>query len=171
MNKGYLFFRLGVEGVGLGSAPLPLQRGRDPLKISPRQLIRERQAEAAEMFVVVRLLWLRQCTGEEEPGHVWALWSIALRSLWNRAWLKHQRVFDDLIEPCGQDAMRPYARAASANTCYRTGPEWLSLEKGRRARGSGYPPGLAGQWSLTPCGRGFRSNTVAKMLWWATNSR
>lgn len=61
----------GVEGVGAGgSAPFPLQRGRDPLKISPRQLIRERQAVAAEMFVVVRLLWLQQCTGGEGPGHV-----------------------------------------------------------------------------------------------------
>lgn len=43
---------------GMGSAPLPLQRGLDTLKISLRQLIREKQAVAAEMFVVVRLLWL-----------------------------------------------------------------------------------------------------------------
>lgn len=101
-----LFFRLGVELGGLGSAPLPLQRGRDPLKISPRQLIRERQAVAAEMFVVVRLLWLQQCTGGEGPGHVWALWSIALRSLWNRARLKHQRVFRTMIWLSRVDRMR-----------------------------------------------------------------
>lgn len=49
----------GLSG-GMGSAPLPLQRGWDTLKISPRQLIRERQAVAAEMFVVVRLFWLQQ---------------------------------------------------------------------------------------------------------------
>lgn len=58
----------------MGSAPLPLQRGCDTLKISSRQLIREKQAVAAEMFVVVRLLWLPQaapqCTGGEGPGHV-----------------------------------------------------------------------------------------------------
>lgn len=44
----------------MGSAPLPLQRGWDTLKISSQQLIREKQAVAAEMFVVVRLLWLKQ---------------------------------------------------------------------------------------------------------------
>lgn len=47
-------------GGGMGSARLPLQRVWDTLKISPRQLIRERQAVAAEMFVVVRLFWLQQ---------------------------------------------------------------------------------------------------------------
>lgn len=31
------------------------------------------------------------------PGHVWALWSIWLQSLWNAAWLKHQRVLYPLI--------------------------------------------------------------------------
>lgn len=53
---------MGVVGGmgGMGSTPLPLQRGWDTLKISPRQLIRERQAVAAEMFVVVRLFWLQQ---------------------------------------------------------------------------------------------------------------
>lgn len=81
MNKDYwlICFRLCVGGWGswwwgMGSAPLPLQRGRDTLKISRRQLIRERQAAAAEMFVVVRLLWLQQaapqCAGGEGPGHV-----------------------------------------------------------------------------------------------------
>lgn len=51
---------LGGGDGGMGSALLPLQRGWDTLKISPRQLIRERQAVAAEMFVVVRLFWLQQ---------------------------------------------------------------------------------------------------------------
>lgn len=45
-----------------GWAPLffLFKRGWDTLKISPQQLIRERQAVAAEMFVVVRLFWLQQ---------------------------------------------------------------------------------------------------------------
>lgn len=127
MNKGYLFFKLGVEGVGLGSAPLPLQRGRDPLKISPRQLIRERQAVAAEMFVVVRLLWLRQCTGEEEPGHVWALWSIALRSLWNRARLKHQGVFHAMIGWSRADRMWCVRMQERHLQTHVIGPGWVAL--------------------------------------------
>lgn len=46
--------------LGTDSASSPLQRGWDTLKISPQQLIRERQAVAAEMFVVVRHFWLQQ---------------------------------------------------------------------------------------------------------------
>lgn len=48
----------GRWGRGVGSALLSLQRNWDSLKISPRQLIRKRQAVAAKMFVVVRLFWL-----------------------------------------------------------------------------------------------------------------
>lgn len=46
------------EGDGVSFGPLPLQRALDTLKISPQQLITDRQAVAAEMFVV-RLLWLQ----------------------------------------------------------------------------------------------------------------
>lgn len=171
MNKGYLFFRLGVEGVGLGSAPLPLQRGRDPLKISPRQLIRERQAVAAEMFVVVRLLWLQQCTGGEEPGHVWALWSIALRSLWNRARLKHQRVFHAMIWLSRADRMRRVRMQERHLQTRVIGPglSGLNWRRGWKCVAAATRPAWRAN-GLSLCGRGFRSKTVAKTLWWSTNS-
>lgn len=57
-----------VVGGGGWVPRLSLQRGWDPLKISPRQLIREKQAVAAEMFVVVRLLWLPQAAHHNALG-------------------------------------------------------------------------------------------------------
>lgn len=160
------FLDWGVEGVGVGgSAPLPLQRGRDPLKISPRQLIRERQAVAAEMFVVVRLLWLQQCTGGEGPGHVWGLWSIA--SLWNGAWLKHQRVFHVMIWLSRADRMwRLHMQELDLQTHVTgwglTGLNWRPLWK--RLTADKRPPGPASQRNLAHRGRSFRSNAVAKMF-------
>lgn len=57
-----------------------LQRGWDTLKISSQKLITERQAEAAEMFVVVRLFWLHQddALGEKAWTHLNALINRAL---------------------------------------------------------------------------------------------
>lgn len=138
----------------MGSAPLPLQRGWDTLKISSRQLIREKQAVAVEMFVVVRLLWLPQaapqCTGGEGPGHVWALWSIALRSLWNRAWLKHQRVFHALIWWSRADICKSGICRLMEQDVGLTGVNWITEWK---------PPGEPMESRLT-----CRSNTVVEIF-------
>lgn len=57
-----------------------LQRGWDTLKISSQKLITEKQAVAAEMFVVVRLFWLHQddALGEKAWTHLNALINRAL---------------------------------------------------------------------------------------------
>lgn len=114
----------------MGSAPLPLQRGRDTLKISPRQLIREKQAVAAEMFVVVLLLWLPPAAHNALGERAWTRLSALINS--SALPLKHSLAeapksfpHADLMEPSGhmqeRDLQTHGRDAGLTGTNWRTG--------------------------------------------------
>lgn len=103
-------------GEGWGFCSSPSSKGLGYSKNISRQLIRGRQAVAAEMFVVVRLFWLQQaepwCIGGEGPGHVWALWSIGTVVPLKCSLAEAPKIFTsaDLIAQRRQGAVRSYAK-------------------------------------------------------------
>lgn len=122
----------GRQGKGVGGRGwtplLSLQRGREALKITPQQLIRERQALVAEMFVV-RLFWLQQavpwCTGGERVWtHLNALINAVQVSLWNAAELELQHIFMSvaLIEPNQWECW--YATQRNRRGLHTNGAQW-----------------------------------------------